>query len=105
MGMGDTGASDVFRFNSGYANPAQRNRSNKTIFGTGILLGYTSYKSEYQGQKRSYRDDSLDFSYFSVSVPIKQHRLGFQFNPFANGMVSNQIHLDENTTEYQETDK
>jgi hypothetical protein len=105
LGMGDTGASDVFRYNSGYANPAQSNRSNKTIFGTGIILGYTNYESQYQGQTRSFRDDALDFPYFSVSVPLNNHRFGFQFNPFANGVVKNQIMLADSTMEYQETDK
>ncbi|HOA30122.1 MAG TPA: hypothetical protein PKL34_08765, partial [Candidatus Cloacimonadota bacterium] len=74
MGMGDTGASDMFRYNTGYANPAQSNRNNKSLFGTGIIAGYTSYKSEYQSTTRKFRDDALDFPYFSVSVPILRHR-------------------------------
>jgi hypothetical protein len=40
LGMGDTGASDNFRYNTGYANPAQSNRSNKTLFGTGIFAAF-----------------------------------------------------------------
>lgn len=105
MGMGDTGSSDIFRFNSGYGNPAQFNRSNKTLFGTGIILGYTGYKSEYQDQERSFRDNSLDFPYFSVSVPVKGHRFGFQFNSYATGLVENQIILADSTLERQSTDK
>jgi len=105
MGMGNTGTSDIFRFNSGYGNPAQFNRSNKTIFGTGMILGYTRYKSEYQNQERTFRDNSLDFPYFSISVPVKQHRFGFQFNSFATGLVENQIILPDSTLERQDTDK
>jgi len=105
MGMGDAGSSDVYRNNTGYANPAQTNRSNKTLFGTGIILGYTGYQSDYQGQSRKFRDNSLDFPYFSVSVPVKQHRLGFQFNSSATGLVKNQIILADSTLERHEVDR
>lgn len=105
MGMGETGSSDVFRYNSGYANPAQSNESNKALFGTGLLFGYTNYKSRYNNIERSYRDDSLDLPYFSISIPIKKHRFGFQLNSFANGVVKNQIQIDSLTIERQEVDK
>ncbi|HPF08973.1 MAG TPA: hypothetical protein PL020_04485 [Candidatus Cloacimonadota bacterium] len=105
LGMGDTGASDNFRYNTGYANPAQSNRSNKTLFGTGIIAGYTSYESQYAGVKRSFRDDALDFPYFSISIPVKHHRIGFQFNSMASGVVNNQYTYTDSTIERQETDK
>ncbi len=105
LGMGDTGASDLFRYNGGYDNPAQFNRSNKSIFGTGIIFGYTNYESEDEGVKRNFRDDSLDFPYFSVSVPLKRHRLGFQFSPFASGVVKNESARADSTLERQETEK
>jgi len=105
LGMGDTGASDLFRFNGGYGNPAQASRSDKTIFGTGLIFGYTSYESEYQGVKRSFRDDALDFPYFSISAPFKKHRFGFQFSPFATGVVKNQFVRADSTLERQETQK
>lgn len=105
LGMGDTGASDLFRFNGGYGNPAQGNRSNKTIFGTGVIFGFTNYESEYDGVKRNFRDDSLDFPYFSISVPFKRHRFGFQFSPFATGVAKNQFLLPDSTLERQETEK
>ncbi|MCB5264826.1 MAG: hypothetical protein PHT37_01425 [Candidatus Cloacimonetes bacterium] len=105
LGMGDTGASDLFRFNGGYGNPAQCSRSNKTIFGTGFIFGYTKYESEYNGAKSSFRDDALDFPYFSVSVPFKRHRFGFQFSPFATGVVKNQFARADSTIELQETEK
>jgi hypothetical protein len=105
LGMGDTGASDLFRFNSGYGNPAQFNRSNKTIFGTGIIFGFTAYESEYGGETRSFRDDALDFPYFSVSTPFKKHRFGFQFSPYATGVVKNQYVRPDSTMERQEVEK
>lgn len=110
LGMGDSGASDIFRFNTGYANPAQSNRSNKSLFGTGIIAGYTTYKSEYTDDlgvvhSHKFRDDALDFPYFSVSVPINRHRLGFQFNSIASGVVKNQFTYPDSTIERQETDK
>ena len=91
LGMGDTGASDIFRNNTGYANPALHNLSNRSLFSTGILLGYNQYRSrDAGGGESSYLDNSLDFPYFSISIPVKQHRLGFQFNSYASGVVANQ---------------
>ncbi len=91
LGMGDTGASDVFRNNTGYGNPAQHNINNRSLFSTGILMGYNSYKSQDpQGQEYSYIDNSLDLPYFSLSVPLQNHRVGFQLNSYASGVVANQ---------------
>ncbi len=106
LGMGDTGSCDIFRYNTGYGNPAQNKRTNKTLFGTGVIFGYTKYKSDGPAGEKSFRDDSLDFPYFSISVPVKQHRLGFQFNSFATGLVTNQtISMPDSTLELQEADK
>ncbi len=93
MGMGDAGSADVFRFNTGYANPAQRSLTNRTLFSTGMLFGYTNYKSDTNGEQ-SYRDNSLDFPFFSLSVPFKRHRIGFQFNSLSSGIMTNSISLD-----------
>lgn len=105
LGMGDTGASDVFRLNTGFANPAMTDRSNKTLFATGILMGYTKYQSEYNGVKNNFRDDSLDFPYFSISVPLKQNRFSMQFNSQASGVVANQTTLPDGSVENQTSDK
>jgi hypothetical protein len=107
LGMGDTGASDVFRYNTGYGNPAVQNLSNRSLFATGILLGYNAYASQNaSGEKYSYLDNSLDLPYFSLSLPLKKHRLGFQFNSFSSGVVANQrtfkIIDNEDTTEVVE---
>jgi hypothetical protein len=91
LGMGDTGASDVFRLNSGYGNPAMHNLNNRSLFSTGLMPGYNHYNSQDSlGNKFSHLDNSLDFPYFSLSIPIKQHRLGFQFSSHSSGVVDNQ---------------
>lgn len=91
MGMGDAGASDVFRYNTGFANPALHNRSNRTLFATGLQFGYTQYGSQAaDGKEYSFRDDSLDLPYFSLSVPLSKHRFGFQFSSLSSGVVENQ---------------
>ncbi len=105
LGMGDTGASDIFRINTGYANPAMLDRTNRTLFGTGIIMGYTNYKSENNGIKQSFRDDALDFPYFNVSVPIGKHRFSAQFNSHSSGVATNQKQLANGFTEIQSTDK
>ncbi len=60
-------------------NPAMHNRNNYTLFSTGMISGYTKYQSRYNGVKHSYRDDSLDFPYFNISIPVKQ-------TPFRNSV-------------------
>jgi hypothetical protein len=91
LGMGDTGSSDVFRVNSGYANPALHNLNNSSLFSTGLIPGYNYYSSKDEaGNKYNYIDNSLDFPYFSLSIPMKQHRFGFQFSSHSSGMVNNQ---------------
>ena len=105
LGMGDTGASDIFRYNTGYANPAMHNHSNRTLFATGILMGYSIYDSEYQGEKQNFWDDMLDFPYFSLSIPVRKHRWGLQFNSQASGLVHNQIQFPDGTIEKQSSDK
>ncbi len=105
MGMGDAGSADIFRFNTGYANPAQRNLSNRTLFSTGMLFGYTNYQSDTNG-KQSYRDDSLDFPFFSLSVPLKSHRFGFQFHSLSSGVMTNSLNIeDENIIERHSMDR
>ncbi|MDD2229395.1 MAG: hypothetical protein PHY48_08290 [Candidatus Cloacimonetes bacterium] len=105
LGMGDTGASDVFRINTGYANPAMNDRSKRTLFGTGLVMGYTKYQSEHNGVKQSFRDDSLDFPYFNVSIPIGKQRFGMQFNSYSSGLASNQTTLTNGLVEQQSTNK
>lgn len=110
LGMGDAGSSDIFRNNAGFANPALHHRGGKTIFGTGVLFGYTGYSSKYvdaggASLEQSYRDDSLDLPYFSLSIPYKKNRLGFQISTFASGLVKNQFSPDSLRTEYHEADR
>lgn len=91
LSMGDTGSADLYRFNSGLGNPALHNASQRSILATGMIFGYTRYQSEDSGgNKNSFMDNSLDLPHFSLSFPIKNHRLGFQFNSYASGLVKNQ---------------
>jgi hypothetical protein len=89
--MGNTGLSDIFRRNMGYGNPAILGSTNRTLFSTGLMFGWTSYKSDYDGLKKSYRDDSMDFPFFSIAVPVNNHHFGFQFNSYSSGEVQNRI--------------
>jgi len=57
LGMGDTGASDIFRVNAGYGNPAMSSLGNRTLFSTGILAGYNRYRSRDGGGDYSYLDN------------------------------------------------
>ena len=110
LGMGDVGSTDSFRPNNGFANPALHTRTGSTLFSTGMIMGYTRYSSDYDtlGVKH-FTDNSLDLPYFSMSVPFKRHRFGFQFNSYASGLVKNQTSFKDSTnttiTEYQSMDR
>jgi hypothetical protein len=88
MGMGDVGVSDIFRKNTGYGNPAMMGSANQAMFSTGMVFGWTNYVS-VDNVKRKFRDNSLDFPFFSASIPINNHRIGFQFNSMASGVATN----------------
>jgi len=93
MTMGETGLADIFRKNTGLNNPALHNLSNKVLISTGIMFGYTYYEME-NGERKSFTDNSLDLPYFSVSAPIRKHRVGIQFNSYASGVLSNELKID-----------
>lgn len=111
MGMGSTGSSDVYRVNNGYANPAMSTSGNLSLFSTGLIFGWTGYKSQNQVQgEQSFTDNSIDLPYFSMSIPYRKHRVGFQFNSYSSGLVSNETSWEDSTTglsitEQQEMDR
>ncbi len=107
MSMGDVGVSDIFRKNTGYGNPAILGNASQTLFSTGLMFGWTNYSSEYQNLKKTYRDNSMDFPFFSIAVPYRAHHFGFEFNSMASGVAKNQITSVVDTvitTEVQSTD-
>lgn len=107
ISMGNVGISDIFRKNTGYANPAIMGAANRAFFSTGILFGWTGYKSEGTDET-TYCDNSLDFPFFSVAFPVNNHHFGFQFNSLASGVVANQrtFAADSLTiTEYNSIDR
>ncbi len=101
LSMGDVGASDIFRKNTGYGNPAIMGASNRTLLSTGMIFGWTGYKSDLETE-RTFRDNSLDFPFFSVSFPINNHHFGFQFNSWASGVVQNEFTVMMDTLEVTE---
>lgn len=105
LGMGDAGASDIFRNNTGYGNPAMHSLSNRSLFSTGLLMGYNRYRSrDASGKEYSFLDNSLDFPYFSLSIPVRKHRVGFQFHSYASGVVANK-HEANDIVETQSMDR
>ncbi len=90
MGMGDTGSADLFRINPNFSNPSLSVSTNNVMFATGVSLGYVWYQDNI-GQE--YRDDGLDLPYFSIAVPIKNHRFAFSYNLVASGNIENEIDM------------
>ena len=107
LSMGDTGLADSFRYNSGFGNPALHNSSNRSLFATGMIFGFTNYASENSaGAKQTYLDNSLDLPYLSISIPVKRHRLGLQINSHSSGLVNNQVsYTTEDELKITETHK
>ncbi|MDP8231258.1 MAG: hypothetical protein P9L91_01170 [Candidatus Zophobacter franzmannii] len=88
MGMGNTGAGDFLRLNYGVGvNPALCANSNSVLISTGLKMGYTNYEDKSGNYNK---DDSFDFPYFSIQVPIRRHHIAFQFTSFMSGNLSSQ---------------
>ena len=82
LGMGETGSTDIFRTNPNFSNPSLMASANKVLFSTAISLGHIWYEDNLGNE---FRDDALEFPYFSLAVPIKNHRFGFSYNSIASG--------------------
>ena len=89
QGMGDTSLSDLFRINTNYQNPANAVTANKVIFSTATTFGYQWYMDGDDG----YRDNGLIFPYFSLSVPIRNHKFAFSYNSYMAGNLQNEQNL------------
>ncbi len=85
-GMGETGIGNVFRKNTGYLNPSLSTTLNQVYFSTGIMYGFSYF---YDDQENDFRKDSLHFPYFNITVPLKRHRIGFDFSPTLSGNLDN----------------
>jgi len=96
-GMGDCGAADLFRVNANFANPSMATSTNKVMFSTGGELGYFWYADG----NNYFRDDGLILPYFSIAVPIQNHRFGFSFNSISSGNLQNkEIKTFQDTINY-----
>jgi hypothetical protein len=106
VGMGSTGSADLFRINTNYTNPAVASNINKVIFSTSMAVGYQWYESANE----SYRDDGLNFPYFTFAFPVKNHKLGFSFNTYLAGNLETSAEKSwedeqDNVYNYNETSK
>ncbi len=88
IGMGETGYSDLYRFNTGFGNPSLATTCSSVVFSTGVSFGYMNYKDK---NGKTFRDDGLFLPYFSVAVPFKNHHLALNFNTVAAGNFTNDV--------------
>ena len=106
MGMGKSGISDIFRVNTSYLNPSLMSTSSRITISTSASFGFVKYSDN----NNSFRDNVLYFPYFTLAVPIKNHKLGFSFNSILAGNLKTQqdfVYTDEddNTFDYTEIHK
>ena len=107
LGMGETGSGDLFRINPNFTNPSVAITTDKVLFSTGVSLGWMWYKDIDDNE---YRDDGIYFPYFSIAVPLKNHRIGFNFNSMYSGNLENKKEINwistfGDTLDYTETNK
>lgn len=88
MGMGETGSVDLFRVNQNISNPSVMVSANKVLFASGVSMGYSWYE-DTTGE--TYRDDGLYFPYFSMIVPLQNHKVGFHFGTYLSGNLKNEM--------------
>lgn len=86
MGMGETGSADLFRINPNFHNPSLAATTNNVLFSTATSLGYMWYKDS---DNNEFRDDGIYMPYFTMAIPIKNHRFAFSFNSIASGNIEN----------------
>ncbi len=101
MGMGNTGSGDFMRMNQGVGvNPALSSISSHVLLATGIKMGNTTYKDVADN---SFRDDSFDFPFFSLQMPIKKHHFAFQFTSLMSGNLKSESTstVDIDGTDYE----
>ncbi|MCF7913219.1 MAG: hypothetical protein K9M99_11865 [Candidatus Cloacimonetes bacterium] len=81
LGMGNTGISDLYRINCNQDNPSLLVTANNVTLSTAVNMGYFWYKSDTD----SFRDEALYLPYFTLSVPIRNHRLGISLSSLYSG--------------------
>jgi hypothetical protein len=81
LGMGDTGISDLNRINCNQDNPSLLVTASNVTLSTALNMGYFWYKDDV----KSFRDDAMYLPYFTLSVPLQNHRLGISLNSVYSG--------------------
>lgn len=81
MGMGNTGIADTYRINVNMENPSLQTTANSVTLSTAVKMGYYWYEDA----KDRFRDDGIYLPYFSLIVPIKQHRFGISLKSMYSG--------------------
>jgi len=101
LGMGETGSADLFRINPNFHNPSLAVTTNNVLFSTAASLGYMWYKDS---DNNEFRDDGIYMPYFTMAIPIKNHRFAFTFNAIASGNIENAIECGD-TLQYSEINR
>ncbi len=106
VGMGETGSADMFRINPNLHNPSIAATTNNVLFSTATSLGYMWYKDSFDNE---FRDDGIYMPYFTMAIPIKDHRFAFSFNSVASGNIENAKELEfasvSDTLQYSEINR
>lgn len=107
MGMGETGSADMFRINPNLHNPSIATTTNNVLFSTATSLGYIWYKDSANNE---FRDDGIYMPYFTMAIPIANHRFAFIFNSVASGNIDNVVVCDPivsfgDTLQYSEVNR
>ena len=102
VGMGETGSADLFRINPNFHNPSLAVTTNNVLFSTATSLGYMWYKDS---DNNEFRDDGIYMPYFTMAIPISNHRFAFSFNSIASGNIENAKECFSDTLQYSEVNR
>ena len=103
IGMGDAGIADVYRKNTSFVNPSLAVTLNQVYFSTGITAGLFNHQAR---SNQNSQTDGAYFPYFNVTVPISDHRLGFNFSPYLSGNTDvYSLHNDWSGMTFEEVNK
>ncbi len=106
VGMGGTGSADLFHINPNFHNPSLATTTNNVLFSTATSLGYMWYQDSNNNE---FRDDGIYMPYFTMAIPIKNHRFAFSFNSIASGNIENAKELEfesfSDTLQYSEINR
>ncbi|PID29860.1 MAG: hypothetical protein CSB55_00955 [Candidatus Cloacimonadota bacterium] len=89
-GAGNASVADVYRLNAGYENPAVLGNIGRVLFSTSLTFGYYRFDDGIS----TFSEEGSYSPYFSIGVPLNNHKIGFSFSPYLSGNFDSRKSVD-----------